>query len=174
MKINSSINRPFLILAILLISSGCYTVLNHPAVETSSYDYEYASCNDCHTSAFFPSSYGRMPYPGIWGPYYRDPWWHSEILILEENGSAFTRSVIPGRDFRTRGSGEPGYRGDVRVRELPDVSPVSPSEMKKSDKKVKVRKARETRSRSDDRSSSDSDRRRSSSGKKKRSSKGRD
>ena len=175
MNINSSINRPFLILAILLISSGCYTVLNHPAIETSDYDYEYASCYDCHTSAFFPASYGRAPYPGIWGPYYYEPWWHSEILILEEDSGAFTRSVIPGRDFRTRGSGEVGSRGDIRTRELPDVSPVAPSNLKKTDQKVrKVRKARDTRSRSDDRGSSDSDKRRSSSGKKKRSSKGRD
>ncbi|MFO7914880.1 MAG: hypothetical protein R6U43_04220 [Candidatus Krumholzibacteriales bacterium] len=175
MNINSSINRPFLILAILLISSGCYTVLNHPAVETSSYDYEYSSCYDCHTGAFFHHSYGRAPYPGIWGAYYYEPWWHSEILIMEENGGAFTRSVIPGRDFRTRGSGEAGARSDIRSRELPDVSPVAPSSLKKSDHKVrKVRKARDTRSRSEARDSSSSDKRRSSSGKKKRSSRDRD
>jgi len=168
MNIRSIISRPLLILAILLVSSGCYTVLNHPAVETSSHEQEYASCYDCHSQAFFHDYRYRVVYPGIWDRYYIDPWWNNEILIYGEGGGAFRRSVISGRDFRTRESGEPGTIRAQGRRERIGTAPGVPGSTK-VDKKTNVRRrdSGTTRSRSDKRKSSQNDRRRSSSGKKK-------
>ncbi|MBD3179288.1 MAG: hypothetical protein GF417_06645 [Candidatus Latescibacteria bacterium] len=175
MNITSSINRPLLILTVLLISSGCYTVLNHPAVETSTYDYDYASCYDCHTHAFFSPSYARMPYPGLWNDYYHDPWWHSEILITGEDGVTFRRSVIPGRDFRSRDSQNVGSQRNYDPGTPVNVSPGTPRSIGKKEQKVEVRKRRTTRSRSDDRNRSrDRSSRKRTSGKKKKKERDRD
>jgi hypothetical protein len=174
MKLSSSINRPLLILTVLLVSSGCYTVLNHPAVETSSYDYDYASCYDCHSGAFFDYSYARVPYPGMWDIYYMEPWWNNEILITGEGTGGFRRTVIPGRDFRTRENSDVGRGVQIRRKRELETSPRTPSSLRKSDRKSDARrKARSARSRSDS-GDRDSRKRRSSSGKKRKSGRDRD
>ncbi len=70
---------------VLLVLSGCYTVLRHPAgstiVDDSTYDSSMyygggGPCAGCHAAAeyYHPSyRYGASHYR--WNNYYGDPWW---------------------------------------------------------------------------------------------------
>ncbi len=75
-----------LAISVLLVSSGCYTVIRHPAgsdiIDESVYDGSMyqgvpgGSCAGCHAGAqyYHPSyQYGASHYG--WGNYYGDPWW---------------------------------------------------------------------------------------------------
>jgi len=76
---------PFItVLAVIIMSSaGCYTVLQHPAVEEyyTQSDYQVA-CIDCHSDYHeYPYGYFYGYYPDYWwdtprwGRYYAYPWW---------------------------------------------------------------------------------------------------
>ena len=73
-----------LAVSLLLLSAGCYTVLQHPTgssvVQEGSY---YRSCADCHADAAYyhpygrpHSRYGRSHYR--WNDYYGSPWWYND------------------------------------------------------------------------------------------------
>jgi hypothetical protein len=68
---------------IMMISAGCYTVLQHPGVEEtySGEDYQ-ADCLGCHPDYHeYPYGYFYGTYPDYWwssprwGHYYAYPWW---------------------------------------------------------------------------------------------------
>jgi hypothetical protein len=69
--------------ALMLLISGCYTILQHPASETN-YDAEdyRADCLGCHADYHeYPYGYFYGNYPDYWwssprwGYYYAYPWW---------------------------------------------------------------------------------------------------
>lgn len=71
------------LLLIALMTSGCYTILQHPASEVnySSHDYQ-ADCLGCHSDYHeYPYGYFYGQYPDYWwstprwGQYYAYPWW---------------------------------------------------------------------------------------------------
>ena len=87
-------------LALILFTSGCYTILNHPRVETEPQkDYEYYSCSDCHgQNAYFGYYHTPLAYPRMWHDYYIQPWWYGEIHNTEEQDIP-TRSIIGDREI---------------------------------------------------------------------------
>ncbi len=77
-------SRPFLVIALLLpliaLAAGCYTVLEHPAGPEVVDDSGQRDCYDCHQDAaahhFDPFYSGAFQYyPDRWYPYYGRPWW---------------------------------------------------------------------------------------------------
>lgn len=71
------------IVLIALLTTGCYTILQHPASEVNytSEDYQ-ADCLGCHTDYHeYPYGYFYGEYPDYWwstprwGQYYAYPWW---------------------------------------------------------------------------------------------------
>lgn len=71
------------IILIALVTSGCYTILQHPASEAnySAEDYQ-SDCLECHTDYHeYPYGYFYGHYPDYWwssprwGRYYAYPWW---------------------------------------------------------------------------------------------------
>ncbi|MDZ7860070.1 MAG: hypothetical protein U5O15_05305 [Candidatus Krumholzibacteriota bacterium] len=88
-------------LALILFTSGCYTILNHPRVETESQeDYQYNSCSDCHgQNAYFGYYHTPLAYPRMWHDYYVQPWWYSEI-DNSEGQNIPTRSIIGDREIK--------------------------------------------------------------------------
>jgi len=68
------------VLAALVATTGCYTVLRHPtggeAVETAGY---YRSCADCHANAEYYHPYYRYGRTNTWwSGYYGNPWWYDD------------------------------------------------------------------------------------------------
>jgi hypothetical protein len=102
-KRNTSLTPALLILATFMILSGCYTILNHPPIETTYEAEEYTSCYDCHDSAVYSGYYSPMAYPHMWSEYYAVPWWHNDIHIYDGDPDGVpTRSVISDRIIRMR------------------------------------------------------------------------
>ena len=74
----------FLAASLLLLNTGCYTVLQHPTgssvVQEGSY---YRTCADCHADADYYHPYGH-PYYSYgrshrrWNSYYGSPWWYDD------------------------------------------------------------------------------------------------
>lgn len=97
-------NLIWLVLSLFLFSSGCYTILKHPEIETDSYQAEdFTSCYDCHTESFYAGYHTPLPYPDMWGEYYMVPWWYNEIYIHETGADNIpVRSVIGERVIRMR------------------------------------------------------------------------
>lgn len=72
-----------LIITLIILLSGCYTILKHPAAEENytSHDYQ-ADCVSCHADYNeYPYGYFYGQYPDYWwttprwGRYYAYPWW---------------------------------------------------------------------------------------------------
>jgi hypothetical protein len=70
-------------IVIMVALAGCYTILQHPAVDESysSHDYQQ-DCVRCHADYHqYPYGYFYGSYPGYWwdnprwGHYYAYPWW---------------------------------------------------------------------------------------------------
>ena len=70
--------------SLLVLSAGCYTVLQHPTgssvVQEGSY---YRSCADCHADAAYYHPYSHPYYSygrshSRWGSYYGSPWWYND------------------------------------------------------------------------------------------------
>ncbi len=72
-----------LALAIIILTSGCYTILQHPDSEAHYVAEDYqADCLGCHTEYHeYPYGYFYGNYPDYWwsnprwGQYYAYPWW---------------------------------------------------------------------------------------------------
>lgn len=68
-------------LFLLLLNTGCYTVLRHPTgsnvVQEDTY---YRSCADCHADAAYYHPYSQPYYSSHygWGSYYGSPWWYDD------------------------------------------------------------------------------------------------
>ncbi len=89
-------------LALILLTSGCYTILNHPRVESEpSKSDEYYSCSDCHDHHTYTGYYTPVAYPGMWNNYYIEPWWYNELSEQGEQNIP-TRSIIGDRDVIIR------------------------------------------------------------------------
>jgi hypothetical protein len=80
-----------LAVALLMMTSGCYTVLRHPTgshiVQEGSY---YRSCADCHADAAFYHPYGHPYYRYgrshySWGGYYGSPWWYNDYWWWDDH-----------------------------------------------------------------------------------------
>ncbi len=97
-------NLVLVVLCLFLFSSGCYTILKHPEIETDAYQAEeFTSCYDCHTESFYAGYHTPMPYPDMWEEYYIVPWWYNEIYIHETAvDDVPVRSVIGERVIRMR------------------------------------------------------------------------
>lgn len=84
----------FLLLALAmfgLLAAGCYTVLVHPAVETTGQDESPRTCSDCHSSAdyyywHFPYQYNWYSRYPSWSHYYHDPWWWDNYWYWKDDG----------------------------------------------------------------------------------------
>ncbi|HMA76807.1 MAG TPA: hypothetical protein VKO43_05840 [Candidatus Krumholzibacteriaceae bacterium] len=102
-------------LALILFTSGCYTILNHPRVETEPQnDYEYYSCSDCHgQNAYFGHYYPPLAYPGMWHDYYIQPWWYGEIDNTGEQDIP-VRSIIGDREIRIQDNDFITNPGNIR------------------------------------------------------------
>jgi hypothetical protein len=88
--------------ALILLTSGCYTILNHPRVESEpSEPNEYYSCSECHNYHDYTIYYTPVAYPDMWNNYYIEPWWYHEISDTEEQDIP-TRSVIGNRNVIIR------------------------------------------------------------------------
>lgn len=108
---SSSLAPALSILALLLALSGCYTILNHPPIETSYEAQEYTSCYDCHDVSMYSGYYSPMAYPDLWSDYYAVPWWHNDIYIYDSDSyDVPTRSIITDRVIRTRDDDIDGSR----------------------------------------------------------------
>ena len=76
---------------LLLLSAGCYTVLQHPTGSSiASEDTYYRSCADCHADAAYYHpfghpyyTYGRSHYR--WGSYYGSPWWYDNYWWWDDH-----------------------------------------------------------------------------------------
>ena len=76
---------------LLLLTAGCYTVLQHPTGSHVATDGAYyRSCADCHADAayYHPYShqhyrYGRSQYG--WGDYYGSPWWYNDYWWWDDH-----------------------------------------------------------------------------------------
>ncbi|MCD6380393.1 hypothetical protein J7M07_08125 [bacterium] len=88
--------------ALILLTSGCYTILNHPRVESEPYETnEYYSCSECHNYNDYANYYTPVAYPDMWSNYYIQPWWYHEISDMEEQDIP-TRSIIGNRNLIIR------------------------------------------------------------------------
>ena len=86
-------------LALILLTSGCYTILNHPRIESEpSRSDEYYSCSDCHDHHAYTGYYTPVAYPGMWHDYYIEPWWYNELSDPGKQNIP-TRSIIGDRDI---------------------------------------------------------------------------
>lgn len=71
-----------LALLIILIASGCYTILSHPGEEDGfAASDRNSNCLSCHPNYHDDYGYSHYYYPGYWtdvprwGHYYAVPWW---------------------------------------------------------------------------------------------------
>ncbi len=118
-----SINLVFII---LILSSGCYTVLKHPKIvsDESSQDYRQQvyytdDCSSCHNKRssalrnWFASEYPQPDYinnQSRWNFYYHSPWWHRDIFSKSRliNKKTESNNPLPTTSSRNRfpGAGE--------------------------------------------------------------------
>jgi len=87
---------------LIILTSGCYTILNHPSVESEPPETNsYYSCSDCHNHHVYTDYHTPVVYPGMWDNYYIEPWWYHEISDPEKQNIP-TRSIIGNRDIIIR------------------------------------------------------------------------
>ncbi|MFH1690147.1 MAG: hypothetical protein ABIE42_07905 [Candidatus Eisenbacteria bacterium] len=73
-----------LVVSLLLLNTGCYTVLQHPTGSSVAHEGSaYRSCADCHADAAYYHPYSHPYYSygrshNRWGSYYGSPWWHND------------------------------------------------------------------------------------------------
>jgi len=80
-----------LAVSLLLLTTGCYTVMRHPTGDTVAHEgSQYRSCADCHADAayYHPYShpyntYGYSQYG--WSGYYGSPWWYNDYWWWDDH-----------------------------------------------------------------------------------------
>lgn len=80
-----------LAVSLLLLTAGCYTVLQHPTGSSVAHESStYRSCADCHADAAYYHpyshpyySYGRSQYG--WRDYYGSPWWNNDYWWWDDS-----------------------------------------------------------------------------------------
>ncbi|MCP4632837.1 MAG: hypothetical protein GY855_07905 [candidate division Zixibacteria bacterium] len=121
---NRSLSLCLAMLFIILMASGCYTILQHPDSEINYTAEDYQTdCLECHAEYHeYPYGYFYGQYPDYWwssprwGRYYAYPWWwdnywyegnyqHSEYEVDDEPSPRSTR----GKKVERRSSLRPPY-----------------------------------------------------------------
>lgn len=116
---------------ILIVSMGCYTVLNHPGAGSeegvAAHNYQQ-DCLDCHSDYHeYPYGYFYSDYPDYWwdspryGKYYAYPWWWDYYWSTEKSSarvvsddSEDTPSVRPeGKKVSRRDNLRPPYSSGI-------------------------------------------------------------
>ena len=122
------------ILCFSLLFAGCYTILVHPTVDTTSgYHQTARHCSDCHASAdfyywhypYYYNSYGRRSY---WRSYYYDPWWWDDYWYWrddDEGGSGLEQRHL--WQPRTPPERTPAVVPETSPQYRPEVGPDVPS-----------------------------------------------
>jgi hypothetical protein len=110
----SIITLLLLLAVIIIIASGCYTILRHPVDEEtqSSHEYQY-DCIKCHPDYHnYPYGYFYGNYPNYWwstprwGHYYAYPWWWDYYWYKDDY-------YIVDEPDQSVGSGEKEVRRDA-------------------------------------------------------------
>ncbi len=109
----------FAVSILLLLISGCYTILQHPAAEENYDADDYrADCLGCHTDYHeYPYGYFYGNYPNFWwstprwGHYYAYPWWWDNYWY---DGSRINSDINDDDEYSPRSSsGEKVVRRDA-------------------------------------------------------------
>jgi uncharacterized protein YceK len=96
-----------LAVSVLLLTTGCYTVLRHPTgseiVQEGQY---YRSCADCHADAAYYHPYGHRYYNYGrshygWSGYYGYPWWYNDNWWWDDHGHHHDYDDYDGPEVET-------------------------------------------------------------------------
>lgn len=103
MKLGSNnITSVVITVCILLMLSGCYTLLKHPPAADAPDEGDFGRCTDCHSGYYHPGPH-ELYYPDPWWDYYALPWWYDNIVVITDDGEVPAKRSIWRRELDSRG-----------------------------------------------------------------------